>query len=317
MGKRKRQPVHAVLSRSIASCIASIALLSVCVPADAIGMQAPTGHVTSEPNSAGRTSASYEAAETAHTPAVVATYWLSQDMDSFPRERHSLNLHFNGSRWYATIDAFGGTELYVARYKYGAHDGMAAIGAIDSFPEFARFDWSEDATPRFVIGVPCDLAWCLIGVKDPYMSTINDPKDPTTNVPVTKRVRGWFDRRYDQRLGQWSYVYPKPRIGQLSHGNFTSPRPLAETAGGAAGQKSFAALDDGTANWRLIPYPASATATMTRSAQGTYPGITRWGAELIGDAELPPKPVANSAASPPSMKFSVRCGDAVCTISWP
>ncbi len=162
----------------------------------------------------------FEDQESKNKGTAVVVLRMSDDVDAFPKGTSEIFLHYKAGTWSATLGSFTGTPLFVTRYIYKKHDAVEAITLLDSFPETTRFDWSDDATPRLLIGVPCDAGWCMIGTASSQMDA-EDPFDVSTEKwPVQRRVRGWYDRKQDATTGIWAYIFPDAPIGKLSKSEF-------------------------------------------------------------------------------------------------
>ncbi len=260
----------------------------------------------------------YLLAEIFGFPVPVASAYLANTYNDWPKGKHTVNLHFTGLTWYATIDSFHGSRINVERYKYRGNTHQTAITQRDSFPNTARFDASDDTPSRVLIGIPCDLAWCVLGVKDGYRRDKVDPLDNAkTPVPVQRRVRGWYDRKFDPTTGRWLFIFPEPGIADYKEEKIVGQTLLFATiieSGYPDSEKVYINYEGGE-TWTPYPYPVGAT-DIKRVKNPAHPdlGAARWRSAFYASGKNP----SSGARSFAFMAFGdmwVRCASGCCEVT--
>lgn len=250
-------------------------------------------------NDLGKPEAYFRAQENAGRGVAVVALRMSEQVDAMPAGISTLLLHFDGATWYATLNSFGGTRINITRYTYKKHGVLEALTQTDSFPETTRFDWSDDAMPRLLVGVPCGTGWCMIGTTNSVMNA-DDPLDSSsTVVPASHRVRGWYDRKFDPTTNKWAFIFPDPGIGDLQKNQFKkNVVPLASIVVDAANKDiRFAAEWEGKADDDFRAYTSGRNAEMYKWQDHTdkLPGAARWGSGIYVSQEIGPHPIVTNA----------------------
>lgn len=267
----------------------------------------------------------FKKAEQDNAPVLIANLYLSEALDAFPAGNSSIFLHYDDGKksWYATINEFDGPKLNVTRYVYRAHDQVSELNKPEDYPETARFDWSEDAMSKLLVGVPCDLGWCMIGTTKTE-TDILDPFDTmTVVVDATYRVRGWYDRKFSLKTGKWAYVFPEKDIAKKIEKNFklNAIRLASISAEGISGYTRVHVTDDANdpkkQDWQALVTGRAATMKRVPGKAGKMPGAARWGSGLYDIQEIGSGPGGTVGKSKVIVlgDMWVRCASGCCQVT--